>query len=201
MKQEINLYQYFAIQSSEGNIWLNWRALIWSNVLFIIFFLFLVLLDILHFASLEVKKSEILHQIRHVQKKIDIKDQYLPLFLSKGITVEEAIKKINNDVAVHQKILNEVTNPIPFSQYLLSLSQSVVPEVWLTRIFILKGGTEVRLQGRSLNIYFLREYFKKVMIQNTYAQMDFTVNNIEPLDTKNSENTQITFDVTLKQKL
>jgi Tfp pilus assembly protein PilN len=66
-----------------------------------------------------------------------------------------------------------------FSEYLFSLSRTIVTGVWLTDIIIQKNGQTIILKGNSLNREVLQGFLKNLAQEKKFSGFNLNINNIE----------------------
>lgn len=197
LRQEINLYQSFKSPTPVTDF-LTWKKLQLSNIFFI-FLLFLVYLSSLwNVHSLKTKKVDMQIQLDTLQKKFtQIKSTYPPLFFSQDIN--QSLNQLQQELVTKEKTLDSITNQIPFSNKLIALSETIIPNVWLTNITILKSGQEIILKGKSTRMENLHSFLGNVSNEKIFSGFGLHINDIENAS-KDTVSKNINFEISIEKK-
>lgn len=193
LPQEINLYRCLKKSSSDA-VFFTWQRLWIANAIVcsILFVAYISMLGQVYYLS--AKKSDLQKQVTLLQSKfLQIKSRYLPSFFSQNPDM------LHQDILLQQKILETITNRIPFSQDLMALAKNVAADVWLTQIAILNGGQVITLKGQSLGSSQLQTYLQNIMHEKTFSDLEPNIGDIENAG-KKDDNGNLTFEISIGKK-
>jgi len=193
LRQEINLYRpQFNAQQTEG--FLTWHRLqmIIGGFTAFLFLIFLYSLISNYFLRSEVLNAQT--QERRLQNKFaELKNHYPQLFFSKD--VHESVNALQKELSAQENIIESITNHAPFSQYLIGLSRSITPNVWLTQIEIEKNGQLITLKGKSMGMDALHGFLNNLLKDKAFTGLMLNLSNIE-----NNVSQNVNFEINLSKK-
>ena len=197
LRQEINLYRCYQFSQPATSI-LSWKNFCLINLILFCFFSFFYLFLLWDIHSLHSKKIILLEETTDLHKKFAaIKSQYPSLFFSSDIN--QTIQSLEESIALHKKTLEAIKNLNPFSNYFIALSQGIVPAVWLTNIFISKGGNEMALKGKGLEMENLKYFIDRLSRTTLFSGFSFTLKNIERTE-EDSKKKEISFEIVIAKQ-
>src|SRR5436190_6995802 len=129
LHQEINLYNAFK-EPTVIQDWLSIDKFIFYNSLLFTLFILIYLVSIWANHRLENQVIEAHKDIAKLQTNYYImREKFPPIFFTQD--VKQSVKQIQAEIIEQENTLNSLSTPNLFSKQLISLSQSIVPYVWL----------------------------------------------------------------------
>lgn len=196
-RQEINLYSHFESPRSVSTL-LSWERLWLSNAFFVCVFIFMYFSSLWDVYHLHAKNIDLQNQISVLEKKFyAMKKVYPPMFFSQDTA--SSITKLQQELALQEKILQSMKNHIPFSQELLALSRVIAPNVWLTAFTFDSSGEKLDLNGQSLGMENLQVFINNLVHEKLFAGFAMNVKNIENTSKKDTSN-HLSFEIAIEKK-
>ena len=125
-----------------------------------------------------------------------LKNTFPQLFFNKDIN--EAVKSMKNEVAAQQEIIAILSKHAPFSEDLIAVSRSIVPNVWLENISIQKNGEDITIKGNTLGSY-IDEFLAQINKDQLFSKY-----NVALSDAKNksvdAQNVKLSFEIRMVKK-
>lgn len=97
------------------------------------------------------------------------------VMLTKRVSFLTREEKIKSHVL---KVLKEPAS-FGFSQYFEALSQQIIPDVWLIRIDILRGGKSIVLTGRAYKLEMITKFMQGLEKAPVFADRQFKLAKVE----------------------
>lgn len=197
MLQRINLYR-IAAKGPEEKILLTWERLWISHIVILTLLILLHLNDLwgLHQVRKERKHAQLAE--KKLQLEIQNKKATLPPeFFVKDVNT--AVVNLKKELENEQKLIEAITNKVPFSQYLIAFSKLIVPNVWLININITGGGNELVLKGSSMGPESLQKFMQNITHDKLFSEHELTVKNIS--SPGSDPNDKIDFEIMLTGKV
>lgn len=194
LNQQINLYSHFEKPKTDAEF-LTWKRYWISNILFailmVIIFMFSITENSLLKKKLQLSNTELISFQSQFQK---IKGSYPQFFF--GEKIDDAVSNLKKEMAAQKKIIGILTSHNPFSQNLIALSQTIVPNVWLTEISIRKSGNDIMLIGESIGMKNMQDFITRLDKNTIYGPYSTSLKNVNNKDVKNPE-TRLSFELNM----
>lgn len=193
LRQDINLYRHFETPQTSADL-LTWKRYWISNFAVLILLIIIMISSFIEniYAKRQVKKLQA--QIASYQNEFQKLKGTLPqLFFNKD--ANEAVKSMKAELAAQQQIIDILAKNNSFSEILTSFSRSIVPDVWLTTINILKNGNQITIKGNSLGTN-VDEYLAKLDRDTYLKKFSVKLEELKNTDIKSSE-AKLNFEITL----
>tara|TARA_R110000868_G_scaffold290766_5_gene550935 strand:+ start:2157 stop:2759 length:603 start_codon:yes stop_codon:yes gene_type:complete len=192
LRQTINLHRSFKAPVTTATLF-TWKRYWIMNGLVV------VMMTAIYFSSLTheyYKKS----QLKNKQQTLaayqadfkKLKEKFPQLFFSDDIN--ESVKKFKQEMAAQQSIINMLSKRIPFSDDLLALSRTIVPNVWLTSIMIEKNGDDVIITGDSIGTANLHKFIANLEKDKIFKDFSAVIHEVNNKDVTNATN-RIDFEI------
>ncbi|MBA3661727.1 MAG: PilN domain-containing protein [Gammaproteobacteria bacterium] len=198
LQQEVNLFRFFKTASAKHTL-LDWRSLWLLNGIFLFFCILLYGYYIWQNHRLENKKSEQLVIVSNFEKQFyEAKAKFPEFFFTQDVS--QSIEKLQLELVSQEKLLISITNQKIFSQILFAFSRTIVPNVWLTRMVISKGGNEIALKGNGFSMTEVQVFLNNLVKEKLFTDYILNIKNIENT-VKDKTINNLSFEVTLSRKL
>ena len=194
LRQEINLHRQFTrpITSATSYTWKRY----WIFNLLVVLLLTIILIG--SFFQTRSQRNEYktlqVQLIAYQAEFKKLKESFPQLFFSENIN--ESVENLKKQMAAQQKIIEILSRHSPFSEILLGLSRTIIPNVWLTTMTIDKNGEQIVLDGESLGMSRLNEYLKSVEKYKIFVSYTVVVHEVKNKDV-NDTNVPLTFEINM----
>lgn len=184
-RQNINLFKQFK-KPRIDLIYLSWKNFLVSTIALICICFGIYFLYLGNFAyriiELRWKKSSLDKlQVQYAE----IKSKYPAFFFTEN--VQDVVSQLQKNVGMQTDLLHTLANPYSFSENLLTLSRTIVPNVWLVDINIQDGGNKTTLKGMAISMQELQQFISNLTTSPIYNGSRLTIDNIaSPPDNKNN---------------
>lgn len=195
-RQEINLYKKM---ESPGAAWnyFSWENFYRSQIGMAVFLLFVYFFSIWHTHSLKKEKYQTENKIVELRSQfLRLKKSYPDILFSNNVLL--SLSQLEDELRNQQALINTIVNRISFSGILISLSQNIVPDVWLTQIVINNGGKNIYLKGNSLTMENIKKFIDNLFKDKIFSAFNFNLKNIE--HNENAGNDTINFEILMTKK-
>ncbi|OGT41968.1 MAG: hypothetical protein A3F42_07255 [Gammaproteobacteria bacterium RIFCSPHIGHO2_12_FULL_37_34] len=194
LRQEINLYPQIKLIRTSVR-WLSWKFLWLSNFIFICFFTLIYFSSLWNVHYLKAKVKQLTIQKNELQETFyKLKNTFPKMFFAQDMN--QGITELKQEILIEKNFIKTIGNYTPFSEDLISLSNIVVPDVWLTDISIENGGETIVLKGMSTHSTNLRFFLDKISKDKIFKDYSLRANNIENDKKNNKENFTFTISMT-----
>ncbi len=193
LRQDINLYRHFETPQSSADL-LTWKRYWISNFVVLILLIIITISSFIENVYSKRQEKKLQAQLTSYQNEVQKLKGTLPqLFFNKD--PNEAVKSMKDELAAQQQIIDILAKNNSFSEILTSFSRSIVHDVWLTTINILKNGNEITIKGNSLGTN-VDEYLAKLDSDAYLKKFSVKLDDLKNTDTKGSE-AKLNFEITL----
>lgn len=193
LRQDINLYRHFETPQTSADL-LTWKRYWILNLAVLILLIIILIASFIENIYTKRQEKNLQVQLASYQNEFQKLKGTLPqLFFNKD--VNEAIKSMKDELAAQQQIIDILAKNNSFSEILTSFSRSIVPDLWLTTINILKNGNLVTIKGHSLGNN-VDEYLAKIDHDAYLKNFSVKLDELKNTDTKGDE-TKLNFEITL----
>lgn len=193
LRQEINLFRHFETPQTSADL-LTWKRYWISNLAIMALLIIIMIFSYIETIFAERKERNLKTELASYQSEFQKLKGTLPqLFFNKD--VNEAVKSMQDELSAQQQIIDILAKNNPFSEILTSLSRSIVKDVWLVNINILKNGNEITLKGNSVGSN-VDEYIAKLNGDNYLKNFSVKLDDLKNTAAKGSE-AKLTFEITL----
>lgn len=181
--QEINLYTQLKKPSFYD---INGKKVVWIFCFFCLALLIISLLQGLFLLARDVQRAHLLTQKKQATQVLE---HYATLFEKKVIPFEPqtyAEQRLYYK-QLQQKLEDTKKITVAFQpvRYLLSISKTITPDVWLTQIDFTEGGKQVQLQGFSMKPEMAMKFSETLAQQTLFKNIGFKVARTEQADKQN----------------
>lgn len=107
--------------------------------------------------------------------------------------------KLHQEISVSHQLLDELEGNISFSDTLKSLSNDIVPQVWLTKINVINQGDDITLNGKSYSERQLEKFIYNISKDKSFSRYVLNVNRLERISEK-KDTVIIDFEIKLSEK-
>lgn len=182
--QEINLYQQLKKAPTSAD-YLTWRRYLIANVVFLFFLVFVYCLNILGnhrmAAQLKIANADL---VTYENSYKTLKNT-LPEFLFSS-NVNDTVNNLKKELETQKLIVNILSKHNLFSNNLMALSNSIVPNVWLTKFVIEKNGDTIVLTGNSFGLDNLHAYIDRLNKEKAFDNYEITIKQINNQNAKDT---------------
>lgn len=193
LRQDINLYRHFETPQSSADL-LTWKRYWISNFVVLILLIIITISSFIENIYSKRQEKKLQAQLASYQNEVQKLKGTLPqLFFNKD--PNEAVKSMKEELAAQQQIIDILAKNNSFSEILTSFSRSIVSNVWLTTINILKNGNQITIKGNSLGTN-VDEYLAKIDSDPYLKKFSVKLDDLKNTDTKGSE-AKLNFEITL----
>ncbi len=194
LQQEINLYQHFVKVPSHAD-YFTWRRYWAANFIFLIF---LVLLYFNAIFSNHRLASELLVATADISKyenSYKTLKNTMPQFLFSS-NVNDTVNNLKKELDAQKLIVGILSKHNLFSKNLIALSNSIVPNVWLTKFAIEKDGDTITLTGNSFGLDNLHTFIDHLNKEKAFDKYEVTIKQINNQNAKESH-AKLTFELNM----
>ena len=196
LRQEINLYRHFEPPRTQADL-LSWKRYWILNIGVFVFFTVIYIFAYVENIYLKQRLKQAQVALATYQTEFQkLKNTFPQLFFNKDIN--EAVKSMKNEVAAQQEIIAILSKHAPFSEDLIALSRSIVPNVWLENISIQKNGEDITIKGNTLGSY-IDEFLAQINKDQLFSKY-----NVALSDAKNksvdAQNVKLSFEIRMVKK-
>lgn len=197
LRQDINLCHALT-PTKPAAYFLSWRRFLYGQLLFFIFSLICFAYLAWHTYALEKTRTLLASQVEAEQKTLlHYKSEISPLFFEDD--VGQTVDSMQQQLSEEMRLLQSLAMPMPFSSILLTLSATIIPDVWLLKITLAKSGDEIILRGKSMNHQALQSYISALTQNKLFTDFSFNVDDINNISANNNDQS-LAFQITLKKK-
>ena len=196
LRQEINLITSLAKPETDSELF-TWKRFLIANVIFTVLMIILLISSVLETHRLKNKLKIAENTMMQNQEKFQQMKNKLPQFLF-GDNISEAVINMNKEMAMQKKIIAILASSSHFSQNLVALSRTIIPDVWLTKIYIAKNGAIIDLEGNSIGMDNLNEYIARLNKDNLLSPYEVTIKKIGNADVKNPK-AKLSFELNMEK--
>lgn len=192
IKQEINFYRHFKPKQTTGSV-LSWRRFWILNGVILALLFATYIISLVEVIYLRSQNQSLQKELVTYQTKFEaVKKTFPQLFFSDDIN--QSVADLKQEIAAQERIVSILSKRDPFSDNLIALSQSIIPNVWLTRIQIQNNGDEITLDGNSFGISNLHHFISKLNESAVYSKYEVDIKGIKNTN-KESTNGKISFEL------
>ncbi len=134
------------------------------------------------------------HLIAYQTEFKKLKESYPQLFFSENI--DESVANLKKQMAAQQKIIEILSKHAPFSEILLGISRTIIPNVWLNTMTIDKNGELIVLNGESIGMNQLNDYLQSVKTYKIFDSYTVVVHEVKNKDV-NDTSVPLTFVINM----
>lgn len=193
-QQQINLYRYFEKPVTDSEF-LTWKRYWASNILFaclmVVALIFSVGENFFLKKRLQTSQTEMTKYKEEFQQ---MKGSFPQFFF--GENINDAVAMLNKEMAAQKKIIDILSMHDAFSQNLISLSRTIVPNVWLTTISIEKNGRDITLIGKSIGMKNLQDFIARLNKDKIYGPYITALKKVSN-ENVNDPETKLTFELSM----
>ena len=193
LRQDINLYRHFETPQTSADL-LTWKRYWILNLAVLILLIIILISSFIENIYTKRQEKNLQVQLASYQNEFgELKGTLPQLFFNKDAS--EAVKSMKDELAAQQQIIDILAKNNPFSEILTSFSRSIVPNLWLTTINILKNGNQITIKGNSHGNN-VDEYLAKIDHDAYLKSFTVKLDELKNTDTKGDE-TKLNFEITL----
>lgn len=195
MHQEINLYNQLS-KPQPTTALVSWRQFWICNA---IFFGGLVAISIflqINIFILQSSESSLLLKEKELQQNFfTIKSHYPGLFFSQNVA--KTVDDLQKELVSGENFLRGISTQIPISTYLSILSNTILPDIWLSKISIKDDGENIYLKGKTLTTQSVQQFLEILVNEKAFSGYILNVNNIGP---NVPDNQPVEFEINMVKK-
>jgi hypothetical protein len=197
LRQEINLYRQFNAPASDAD-YLTWKRYWIMNIIVTLVFIFICITSAINNMVTKGEYDKAQTQLKHYQAEFAaLKNTFPQVFFNENI--DDSVKNLKKEMEVQRQIVAILSNHEPFSEDLMALSRSTIPNVWLTNINITKNNSEIVLKGESLGMNVIQDYISTLQREKNFSNKIVNVHEVNNKDLTNP-NARLTFKISMVAK-
>lgn len=196
LRQDINLYKAFIVYRPAA-YFLAWKRLGYCVTAILLFYVAIYILSLIQLHYLNNRNDKLQQQVSALKSEFDNnRKQYPAFFFSHDVNL--TINSLQEELVEQKKLLGSLALPVPFSRYLIALSATIVPDVWLTEITFSNRGDLINLKGKSESMEKLQQYINQLMKYPLFKSYVFNIDNITTVSTA-KDNGNLIFELNMKK--
>lgn len=196
MQQQINLYNAFLEKVVEKTP-LTWIRL-WALTTILAFYLIILSLvnaGQTYWLYLQANKATIaMNTAKNSFEKI--KSSYPAIFFSDKANKE--INEVQTKLDAQERIIHQLSTKAILSTYLVTLAQSTVDNVWLTKIEIIPEKNDLELHGTTYAMPDLQKLMQRLSQQTLFKDAALDIKNIN--STQKDDHDILNFNIAIVSK-
>lgn len=197
LRQQVNLYRAFTTPFTTQQ-YLTWKRYWILNGIFLLFLIIVYFYTLFQNKQMQHKATVLQTQLASYQAEFKkLKDSFPQLFFSEDIN--DAVTGLKKQMAAQKNIISILSRHTPFSDVLMALSRTIIPNVWLTDILIDKDSNEITLEGESIGMKKLNDFQDSLVKDKAFEKYAIVVNEVNNSDV-NNVNVRLKFQIKLTRK-